>query len=190
MTFPKALLSFRNNSLAVLPVLILVFTLTTQSTVRAFSVSVHASFKNSPKLPSPQSTTNKVVAAAYSLRGTRYRFGGTSRSGFDCSGFVRYVLSTTGGIALPRTATDQYYHGQAIARKDLEPGDLVFFRNTYRYGISHVGIYTGNGRFVHASNPRTGVVESSLNESYYANHYAGARRVMPALLRGTADGRW
>lgn len=117
------------------------------------------------------------VEAAYALRGRRYRMGGTSRSGFDCSGFVRYILSSTEGVDLPRTAREQYYNGKPVSREDLRPGDLVFFKNTYKHGISHVGIYTGNGRFVHAANSHKGVREDSLDTSYYANHYAGARRV-------------
>ncbi len=125
------------------------------------------------------------VEAAYSLQGSRYIFGGTSRSGFDCSGFVRYILSHTQGVDLPRTATDQYYHGTPIERDQLQPGDLVFFRNTYKPGISHVGIYTGNGNFVHAANSHKGVREDSLDEPYFVKHYAGARRV--ANLRFDAD---
>jgi cell wall-associated NlpC family hydrolase len=122
--------------------------------------------------------SGNVVQAAYSLRGSRYRMGGTSRSGFDCSGFVRYILGNAEGVDLPRTATEQYYHGNAIATGDLQPGDLVFFKNTYKHGISHVGIYTGNGKFMHAANSHKGVREDSLDEPYYAKHYAGARRVL------------
>lgn len=117
------------------------------------------------------------VIAAYSMRGTRYVMGGTSRSGFDCSGFVRYILSCTDGVALPRTAAEQYYLGTPISRADLQPGDLVFFQNTYKRGISHVGIYAGNGMFVHACNPTKGVREDSLDSPYYAHHFAGGRRV-------------
>ncbi|BDI33031.1 hypothetical protein CCAX7_50820 [Capsulimonas corticalis] len=130
--------------------------------------------------------SGNVVEAAYSLRGSRYRMGGTSRGAFDCSGFVRYILGHTGGVDLPRTATEQYYHGSPVASGDLQPGDLVFFKNTYKHGISHVGIYTGNGKFVHAANEHKGVREDSLNEAYYSNHYAGARRVLPAQMRAMA----
>lgn len=119
-----------------------------------------------------------VVQAAYSFRGTRYIFGGTSRSGFDCSSFVRYILGHADGVDLPRTAEEQYYEGTPVSREDLQPGDLVFFKNTYRHGISHVGIYTGDGKFVHAANSHKGVREDSLDETYYAEHYAGARRVL------------
>lgn len=128
-------------------------------------------------------TSGNVVMAAYAFRGTRYVMGGTSRSGFDCSGFVRYILGNAGGVSLPRTAVEQYYHGAPIAPQDMQPGDLVFFKNTYKRGISHVGIYAGNGRFIHAANPHRGVQMDSLNSAYYAHHFAGARRVLPAQMR-------
>jgi cell wall-associated NlpC family hydrolase len=122
--------------------------------------------------------SGSVIRAAYAFQGTRYVMGGTSRSGFDCSGFTRYILGRSAGVDLPRTAIEQYYTGQPIGRDELRPGDLVFFRNTYKRGISHVGIYVGHGRFVHAANPHRGVTVDSLDEAYYQNHYAGARRVV------------
>jgi cell wall-associated NlpC family hydrolase len=73
---------------------------------------------------------------------------------------------------------EQYDNGRHISRSDLQPGDLVFFQGTYRRGISHVGIYVGDGHFVHAANEREGVREDSLNEAYYSKHFAGARRVI------------
>jgi cell wall-associated NlpC family hydrolase len=130
--------------------------------------------------------SHNVVLAAYMLRGTRYVMGGTSRSGFDCSGFVRYILGHAGGVSLPRTAVDQFYHGAQVSLANLEPGDLVFFKNTYKHGISHVGIYAGSGKFIHAANPSRGVQMDSLDSSYYRGHYAGARRVLPAQLRALA----
>lgn len=131
--------------------------------------------------------SGNVVQAAYAFRGTRYVMGGTSRSGFDCSGFVRYILGATGGVALPRTATEQYYHGAPIPNNQLQPGDLVFFKNTYKHGISHVGIYAGAGKFIHAANAHKGVRMDSLSDSYYVSHYAGARRVLPAQMRAEAS---
>lgn len=126
--------------------------------------------------------SGNVITAAYAFRGSRYVMGGTSRSGFDCSGFTRYILGRSAGVELPRTALEQYYAGQPIDKDDLKPGDLVFFKNTYKAGISHVGIYVGDGKFVHACNPRRGVTVDSLDEPYYVNHYAGARRVMADRL--------
>ncbi len=122
--------------------------------------------------------SGNVVRAAEAFRGTPYVMGGTSRSGFDCSGFTRYIFGQSAGVELPRTAEEQYYAGQAVSKGELQAGDLVFFRDTYRRGISHVGMYIGDGRFVHACNPSKGVTISSLDEAYYINHYAGARRVM------------
>jgi cell wall-associated NlpC family hydrolase len=142
------------------------------------ATSVHADSERRHAGPAKHAAACSVVDEACSLRGTRYRMGGVSRSGFDCSGFVRYILGNAGGVNLPRTALEQYYQGASIALNALKPGDLVFFRNTYRRGISHVGIYIGNGQFIHAANPREGVRLDSLNESYYASHFAGARRVI------------
>lgn len=121
--------------------------------------------------------SGSVVQAATAFEGTRYVFGGTSRSGFDCSGFTRFILGKTAGVAIPRTAVEQYYNGAPIPRAKLRAGDLVFFRNTYRPGISHVGIYVGKNRFVHAANSNRGVVIENLADPYYTAHYAGARRV-------------
>lgn len=131
--------------------------------------------------------SGNVVQAASAFRGTRYVMGGTSRSGFDCSGFVRYILGATGGVALPRTATEQYYHGAPIPHDQLQPGDLVFFKNTYKHGISHVGIYAGRGKFIHAANAHKGVRMDTLSDSYYVSHYAGARRVLPSQMRLAAS---
>jgi len=130
--------------------------------------------------------SGNVVQAANAFRGTRYVMGGTSRSGFDCSGFVRFILSATDGVDLPRTATEQYYHGASVSISQAQPGDLVFFKNTYKHGISHVGIYVGGGQFIHAANAHKGVRTDSLNSSYYQAHFAGLRRVLPAAMRMAA----
>jgi cell wall-associated NlpC family hydrolase len=153
--------------------------------------SSHASVASPAKTAKVQAqnkaiASGSVVQAAYAFRGSRYVMGGTSRSGFDCSGFVRYILSATNGVALPRTATEQYYHGAPIAAGHMQPGDLVFFKNTYKHGISHVGIYVGDGQFIHAANEHKGVRMDSLGSSYYQAHFAGARRVLPAQMRTAA----
>lgn len=118
---------------------------------------------------------NKAVEQALRLRGSRYRYGGTSRGGFDCSGFTRYVYARM-GISLPHSSAAQFRCGKPVSRKELKPGDLVFFGRGGRY-VGHVGIYVGNNRFVHASNPRRGVTVDSLSSAYYARTYRGARRV-------------
>jgi len=117
--------------------------------------------------------TSTLIDHALSLQGIPYVFGGTTRSGFDCSGYTRYVFAGS-GISLPRTSYEQFNTGTAVSRDQLEPGDLVFF-STYAKGASHVGIYIGGGRFVHAST--SGVRTTSLSDSYYAGRYVGARRV-------------
>jgi len=154
--------------------------------------SSHSSAAHQAKLAHLQAqnkalASGNAVQAAYAFRGTRYVMGGTSRSGFDCSGFVRYILGATNGVALPRTATEQYYHGAPIPNDQLQPGDLVFFKNTYKRGISHVGIYAGEGKFIHAANAHKGVRMDNLGDSYYQSHYAGARRVLPAQMRLAAS---
>ncbi|WP_407314450.1 NlpC/P60 family protein [Desulfosporosinus sp. SB140] len=118
--------------------------------------------------------SSSIVDRALSLQGSRYVFGGTSRSGFDCSGFTKYVYASS-GISLPRTSYAQFASGTPVNQNDLRPGDLVFF-TTYSKGASHVGIYIGGGRFVQASNPSSGVEVSSLSDSFYSSRYLGARR--------------
>lgn len=117
---------------------------------------------------------SSVVDRALSLQGTPYVFGGTSQRGFDCSGFTKYVFASA-GVSLPRTSYDQFASGSSVSKSDLRSGDLVFF-STYSSGASHVGIYIGGGRFVHASNPSSGVKVSSLSDSFYSSRYLGARR--------------
>ena len=126
---------------------------------------------NRPRVALP---TNEVVSNAMVLIGIPYRWGGnTPESGLDCSGFVRYVYNSTHGIELPRRAIDMVRAGELVAVNDLQPGDLVFF-NTLGPRYSHVGVYVGEGRFVHASNPRTGVRIDRLSNRYYAQRFEGA----------------
>ena len=107
--------------------------------------------------------------------GVPYVFGGTSSSGFDCSGYVQHVFAML-GHHIPRTADAQFYAGKHVAGASMAPGDLVFFQ-TYTAGPSHVGIYLGNDRFVHASSSR-GVTVSSLHEHYWSTRYLGAKRLI------------
>ena len=119
----------------------------------------------------------QIVATAKQYLGIPYMYGGSSPStGFDCSGFVYYVLKEL-GYSPYRTCSSQYTMGTYVAKEDLQPGDLVFFQGTYKSGISHVGIYVGDGKFIHS--PSTGKVISyaDLNSTYYTNHYYGARRI-------------
>ncbi len=106
--------------------------------------------------------------------GVRYRFGGTSKKGVDCSSLMQHIYTNVYGKELPRTAITQYQSTQRIVKEELQEGDLIFFHTT-RSGISHVGMYIGNNRFVHASCSK-GVTISNLTESYYANAYRGSGR--------------
>lgn len=127
------------------------------------------------------SRTTQIAAnltrSALRFIGTPYVFGGTSPSGFDCSGYVQHVFAML-GMHIPRTADAQYYAGQSI-HGDMSQGDLVFFQ-TYAPGVSHVGIYLGHGRFVHASSH--GVMVSNLSDSYWRVRYIGAKRLVVAKL--------
>lgn len=110
--------------------------------------------------------------------GTRYRYGGTTSRGIDCSAFVRMLYLKTGEILIPRTARVQWNIGATISRSDLEFGDLVFFHTRRRYYVSHVGIYLGDNLFAHSSS-RYGVTVSSLESGYYDKRFIGARRLTP-----------
>jgi cell wall-associated NlpC family hydrolase len=123
-------------------------------------------------------TGAKVVDKAAQYLGVPYMYGGSTPAGFDCSGFSQYIFSQF-QISLNRTAASQYSNGYWVSKAELIPGDLVFFDCSGGNGISHVGIYSGNGNFIHSSSPRSGgVIDSSVNTGYYANTYVGARRVI------------
>lgn len=115
-----------------------------------------------------------ILSIANRYIGVPYVFGGSTPSGFDCSGFTRYVYSEA-GIDLPRDAESQYGVGYSVSMANLRPGDLVFF-STYDSGISHVGIYVGNHQFINASSD--GVSIADMDSSYWSARYIGAKRVM------------
>jgi len=119
--------------------------------------------------------TPSAVRRALAYLGTRYRYGGSSSRGFDCSGFTSYIYRRH-GINLPHSASAQYRIGKPVSRSELQSGDLVFFR-TRGQRISHVGIYIGNGKFVHASSARGRVRIDTLDSGYYKQRYVGARRI-------------
>lgn len=121
--------------------------------------------------------TQEVVLRALSFIGVRYKWGGASPdTGFDCSGLIRYVYSQVTGKSLPGNAKEISQVGESIERSELQPGDLVFF-NTLRRPFSHVGIYLGESRFVHAPS-RGGKVEIvDMSERYWKTRYNGARRL-------------
>jgi len=121
---------------------------------------------------------SKLVLSAMNFLGVRYKYGGTSMvNGFDCSGFTRHIFENSIGLVLPRRADEQARSRSllSIKKDDLKPGDLVFF-NTMRATFSHVGIYVGDGKFVHA--PRTGAAirVDDMREAYWSKRFTGARR--------------
>ena len=127
-------------------------------------------------------SAHELAMNALSLLGVNYRFGGSSPdSGFDCSGMVRHVVRNALGLDLPRTAREMARIGQRIPLDDLKPGDLVFF-NTMRRAFSHVGIYLGDNRFVHAPSAGGEVRIDDLSSKYWVARYEGARR-LPAEPR-------
>ena len=112
---------------------------------------------------------------ALSLQGTRYRYGGATRDGFDCSGLVFYAHRRL-GLEVPRTSSDQAEEAERVKPRKLEPGDLVFFKIASRR-VNHVGIYVGEGRFVHAPSRGKDVTVSSLDQGYWSGRFLQARRV-------------
>lgn len=118
----------------------------------------------------------QIAAFATRYLGTPYAWSGQTPGGFDCSGFIVYVLEHF-GITVPRTADEQFAVGQWVSRTELKPGDLVFF-STYAPGPSHVGIYLGGDLFIHASSAAGEVTVTSMKKEYYVARYLGARRLL------------
>jgi len=131
-----------------------------------------------------------LVMTSMGFLGVPYRRGGnTAESGFDCSGFVRAMYEKTVGLVLPRRANEQAAATQTIDQKDLQPGDLVFF-NTLKQAFSHVGIYIGEGKFIHSPKPGAQVRVEDMGKSYWQRRFDGARRVVglaPASDAAAAD---
>lgn len=131
---------------------------------------------NANKTSSPVRST--LMSRANSQRGTPYRYGTSGGGTYDCSGFTSAMYRKV-GVKLPRTAAEQFGVGLHIGKSSLTKGDLVFFRNTAgRRGISHVGIYSGNGMFIHASSRGHAVRVDTLSSGYYSSHFAGGRRLI------------
>lgn len=168
---------------------------------RGFDVSLLQNRVASDPLPIPAavatvstkaasfSPVQLLTALANKLRDIRYKRGGRQPStGFDCSGFVRYVFHLGAGIELPRTSAAQYREGQQVARNDLRIGDLVFFRTSGKR-VSHVGIYLGDDSFIHSPSAGKRVSVSSLSEPYWSRHFAGGRRsqALAAQMNASAN---
>lgn len=119
----------------------------------------------------------EVLVNALSLTGIRYKYGGsTPETGFDCSGFVRYVFKQAASLTLPRSAIEISQLGTSVPKNELQPGDLVFF-NTLKSTFSHVGIYLGNNKFIHSPSSGGKVRVENMQDSYWTKRYNGAQRI-------------
>lgn len=130
-----------------------------------------------PTTASSSALGEQIVALAKQYLGTPYVLGGNGPSSFDCSGFTKYIYAQF-GYTLNRTATDQLQNGVSVSRSELQPGDLVFFKYNTSKPVSHVGIYIGNGEFIHASTNRYIVQIDQMNSGHYANVFVYARRIL------------
>lgn len=136
-------------------------------------------FKYSILLDSPveELTDGKMISFIEDWYGTRYKYGGNDKNGVDCSAFAQTFILAMYGLMLPRTSVQQYQQSKRLRKEELQEGDLVFFKTRGRKaGISHVGVYLRNNKFVHASTSG-GVMINDIGEGYYSTHYAGAGRI-------------
>ena len=126
-------------------------------------------------------TASEITTYALSLIGVDYRFGGnTPDQGLDCSGLIRYVFQQATGLSLPRSAREQARMGESVSKDKLQPGDLVFF-NTRRFQFSHVGLYIGDNRFIHAPSSGGAVQVVNLDNAYWQKAFNGARRIVGGM---------
>lgn len=132
-----------------------------------------------------QAMAEGILSQAFSLTGIKYKYGGTSpETGFDCSGFVRYVFQQASDLTLPHGARAISQIGQAISTDQLRPGDLVFYK-TLKSAFSHVGIYIGDDKFIHSPTNGGGVHVVDMKEKYWAKRFNGARRITPQQMPST-----
>jgi cell wall-associated NlpC family hydrolase len=130
----------------------------------------------SPLVSAPASRVSALFSDVRQYFGIRYRFGGTTPAGFDCSGFVRFMFGKVFDMQLPRSSREMSAIGMKVDRNELKPGDLVFFQNA-RNRINHVGIFVGNGLFVHSSLSK-GITSDRLSENYYDKRFATGVRIL------------
>ncbi len=141
-------------------------------TAVAAALLMAACASTSPRPAEHEQRQQRIAEIALELRGEPYRFGGEGKRGFDCSGLVHYAFEQV-GASVPRTAEAQYDAVRPVYRDNLRPGDLVFFRTTGVF-VSHVGIYVGDGRFVHALNPDQPVTVAELDSPYWSRRFVKA----------------
>lgn len=147
-----------------------------ETVTKAEAMVLKTELEQAKQVATSSSLSTQIVDFAKTLLGSRYVYGGTTTSGFDCSGFVQYVYKNF-GISLNRSSRDQYSNGVAVSKSNLQAGDVLFFSSTGG-SITHVGLYIGNDQFIHASTPATGVIISSMSQAYYTSGYVGARRMI------------
>ena len=150
------------------------------STATSSSTSSNSSSSNTNSSTSTSNSASKVISYAKKLLGKPYVWGAQGPNGFDCSGFTYYVFKNSAGITLPRTSSAQSKYGKAVSKSNLKPGDLLFFDTVgpNNGAVTHVGLYIGNGQFIHAASGQGKVVINNLNSSYYVKAYVNARRVL------------
>lgn len=152
---------------------------TVESAVINQSTNVQEMARQSPQVSRGNSgVARQVLAISQSLLGKNYKYGANGPNAFDCSGFTKYAYQQGAGMNLPHQASNQIKYGNRInKREELLAGDLVFFSYYNNGGIKHVGIYIGNGRFIHASSKK-GVTINALSDQYYSSNYKGATRLI------------
>ena len=144
------------------------------------ATSSNSSSSNTNSSTSTSNSASKVISYAKKLLGKPYVWGAQGPNGFDCSGFTYYVFKNSAGITLPRTSSAQSRYGKAVSKSNLKAGDLIFFDTVgpNNGAVTHVGLYIGNGQFIHAASGQGKVVINNLNSSYYVKAYVNARRVL------------
>lgn len=167
---------FQKTLLTVLPCVMMSLTPTTAQAEDSLANLI----SNVTNTSQTSDKASSLIAKAKNFIGLPYRFGGTSpTSGFDCSGFMQYVYKETANITLPRTSGSMAQVGSKVSRDELQAGDMVFFSHSGGR-ISHVGMYIGEGRFIHSPSTGKTISITSLNSGYWANKFVTARRVINA----------
>ena len=144
------------------------------------TTSSNSSSSSTNSSTSTSNSASKVISYAKKLLGKPYVWGAQGPNGFDCSGFTYYVFKNSAGITLPRTSSAQSKYGKSVSKSNLKAGDLIFFDTVgpNNGAVTHVGLYIGNGQFIHAASGQGKVVINNLNSSYYVKAYVNARRVL------------